>query len=93
MYSKTTRSTTACVTSIGVMHERDVDPTAGEPLSVQGIPDDARRLGLDRYTEEGALVAMAGSLTSSKPAHRLVAWIALIAFVAPLLLAMLGAIL
>jgi hypothetical protein len=35
---------------------------------------------------------MAGSLTSSKPAHRLVAWIALIAFVAPLL-AMLGAIL
>jgi hypothetical protein len=75
------------------MHERDVDPIAGQALSMQGIPDDARRMGLDRYTEEGALVAMAGSLKSSKPAHRLAAWVVLIAFVAPLLLAMLATIL
>ncbi len=31
-----------------------------------GVPDDARAMGLDRNTEEGAMVAMAGSLNSAK---------------------------
>ncbi|HSE70047.1 MAG TPA: hypothetical protein VLA97_04750 [Nocardioidaceae bacterium] len=50
-----------------------------------GIPADARRLGLDRNTEEGAMIAMAGSLEPTKPAHRVVAWVLLAAFVLPLL--------
>lgn len=54
--------------------------------SRHGLPDDARQLGLDRNTEEGALIAMAGGLRPVRPAHRLVAWVLLGAFVLPLLL-------
>jgi hypothetical protein len=53
---------------------------------IQPIPADARRIGLDRNTEEGALVAMAGSLNPAKPLHRLVAWILLAAFCIPLVI-------
>jgi hypothetical protein len=52
----------------------------------KGIPTDAQRLGLDRNTEEGALIAMAGSLSSAKPLHRIVAWALLAAFSLPLLI-------
>lgn len=51
-----------------------------------GIPSDAQRMGFDRNTEEGALLAMAGSLSSAKPAHKLVAWMLVVAFALPLLL-------
>ncbi len=54
--------------------------------SFQGIPDDARMLGLDRHTQEGALVAMAGSLNPAKLSHKVVAWVLLIAFIGPGLL-------
>jgi hypothetical protein len=54
-----------------------------------GIPADAQRMGLDRNTEEGALVAMAGSLNPAKPSHRLVAWVLLAAFCSPILLTLL----
>jgi hypothetical protein len=56
----------------------------------QPIPDDARRMGLDRNTEEGALISMAGSLNPAKPAHRLVAWILLAAFCIPILITLLN---
>jgi hypothetical protein len=58
-------------------------------LAADPIPADARRLGLDRNTEEGALLALAGALDPGKLSHRLVAWVLIIAFVAPLLLAVL----
>lgn len=51
--------------------------------AVNGIPADARRMGLIRYTEEGALLDFAGSLNASKPAHRLMAWLMLLVFTAP----------
>lgn len=54
--------------------------------SFHGIPDDARMLGLDRYTQEGALVSMAGSLNPTKLSHRLVAWLMLLTFIGPGLL-------
>lgn len=50
-----------------------------------GIPSDARRMGLDRATEEGAMVELAGSLNRSKASHRVIAWVLLLAFAAPLL--------
>ncbi|HEY7045331.1 MAG TPA: hypothetical protein VH419_16795 [Nocardioidaceae bacterium] len=50
-----------------------------------GIPDDAARMGLDRNTEEGALVAMAGSLNPAKLSHRIVAWLVLVSFIGPML--------
>jgi hypothetical protein len=51
----------------------------------QSIPPDARRFGLDRNTEEGALVSLAGSLNPAKLTHRLVAWVLLAVFCVPLL--------
>jgi hypothetical protein len=58
-------------------------------LAPDPIPGDARHLGLDRNTEEGALVALAGSLDPAKLSHRIVAWVLLFVFTAPLLLALL----
>ena len=56
------------------------------------LPSDAERLGLDRNTEEGAMLGMAGSLNSSKPSHRLTAWVLLFAFGLPLVYTLLVAI-
>lgn len=57
-------------------------------LGPDGIPVDARMLGFDRNTEEGALIALAGSLDPAKLSHRLVAWVLLVAFAVPLALGM-----
>ncbi|HSS67244.1 MAG TPA: hypothetical protein VLK34_01750 [Nocardioidaceae bacterium] len=54
------------------------------------IPGDARRMGLDRNTEEGAIVAMVGSLNPAKPMHRFVAWVLLAVFCVPLLITLLN---
>ncbi|HEX6878211.1 MAG TPA: hypothetical protein VF165_21315 [Nocardioidaceae bacterium] len=55
-------------------------------LAPNGIPSDARRMGFDRNTEEGALIALAGSLNPERRSHRIVAWVLLVAFTAPLML-------
>ena len=55
-----------------------------ETYASRPLPDDARQLGLDRNTEEGALIAMAGSLNPAKLSHRLVAWAILFSLAAPL---------
>ncbi len=63
-------------------------------LDALGVPHalrspDARRLGLDRNTEEGALLAFSGSLRADRTSHRIVAWVLLAAFGVPVLLALL----
>lgn len=58
-------------------HSED-DP---QPWSPPTMPDDARSLGLDRNTEEGAWVMMAASLDSSKLSHKAVAWLLLLTLV------------
>jgi hypothetical protein len=55
-------------------------------LGPNGLPLDARRMGFDRNTEEGALIALAGSLNPAKLSHRVVAWVLLVAFAVPLML-------
>jgi hypothetical protein len=55
-------------------------------LGSNGIPLDARHLGFDRNTEEGALMALAGSLDPGKLSHKVVAWVLLAAFAIPLML-------
>lgn len=57
-------------------------------LGPGGIPSDARRLGFDRNTEEGALIGFAGSLNPGKLSHRIVAWVLLVGFAVPLALGM-----
>jgi hypothetical protein len=61
-------------------------PPVGYAHERQPIPADAQQMGLDRNTEEGALVAMAGSLNPGRPVHRMVAWVLLAAFSLPLLI-------
>ncbi|HZX06801.1 hypothetical protein [Kribbella sp.] len=46
-------------------------------------PDAARKMGLSRHTEEGAVLYFASSLDRGKPGHRMMAWILLITFAAP----------
>ncbi|TWD81877.1 hypothetical protein FB561_3001 [Kribbella amoyensis] len=48
-------------------------------------PEEARRMGLSRHTEEGAVLAFASSLDSTKPRHKTMAWIMLVMFSAPAL--------
>ena len=57
-------------------------------LGTDGIPVDARLMGFDRNTEEGALIALAGSLDPAKLSHKVVAWVLLVAFAIPLALGM-----
>ncbi|MGZ0148507.1 hypothetical protein ACXJJ3_15660 [Kribbella sp. WER1] len=46
-------------------------------------PDEARKMGLSRHTEEGAVLYFASSLDRGKTGHRMMAWILLITFAAP----------
>lgn len=54
--------------------------------SQHNIPRDAQLMGFDRNTEEGALIAMIGSLSSARQSHKVVAWILLVVFSLPLLM-------
>lgn len=55
-------------------------------LPARPLPADASRMGFDRNTEGGAIIALAASLDPAKPLHRLVAWVMLLVFIAPTLL-------
>jgi hypothetical protein len=67
--------------------EEDFEPTPrGHLHSMQGIPQDAREMGLDRNVPEGAWLSFAGQLSASKPSHRLVAWLLLFVIVVSFLL-------
>jgi hypothetical protein len=59
-------------------------------LESLGVPHpygsaDARRIGLDRNTEEGALLAFSSALRPGNPVHRIVAWVLLASFGLPVL--------
>lgn len=74
--------------------EHDDEDAFLRHLDSLGVPhpfgsSDARRLGLDRNTEEGALLAFSSSLRADRPAHRVVAWVLLAAFALPVLFALL----
>jgi len=65
------------------MTERDPLEPELTHSAVHGIPADARKMGFDRNTEQGALLALTGSLDPHKPGHKLVAWLMLVAVVCP----------
>jgi hypothetical protein len=46
-------------------------------------------MGLDRNTEEGALVALAASLDPGKMSHKIIAWVLLFVVTAPVMLGLL----
>ncbi len=78
------------VTAPRISEGAAVDPR--EPLdqplvqsTAQGIPPDARRMGFGRNTEQGALLALTGSLDPDKRGHKVVAWLLLVAVAGPAL--------
>lgn len=72
-------------------HSAPLDPHLWHQRS--RMSGEHRRMGLDARTEEGALVEFASSLDATRPAHRVVAWVLLVAFAVPaasMLLRLLG---
>ncbi|CAN5498159.1 MAG: hypothetical protein H0V23_14115 [Nocardioidaceae bacterium] len=68
------------------MNEPDPREPLDPPLvqsTAAGIPPDARRMGFDRNTEQGALLALTGSLDPAKPGHKVVAWLLLLSVAVP----------
>jgi hypothetical protein len=58
-----------------------------QSLNVPDVPP-ARRTGLDRNTEEGALLHFSGSLRRTNPRHQVVAWVLLVAFGLPVVMSL-----
>ena len=50
------------------------------------LPEEARRIGLTHHVPDGALLDFAGALDSTKPLHRVTAWVMLAVFGLPVLL-------
>jgi len=55
----------------------------------QHLPPDARRMGLTHHVPDGALLDFAGNLDGTKRRHRIVAWVLLVVFGIPVLMAVL----
>ena len=43
------------------------------------FPPDARRMGVDRWSDDAGMIAIASSLDSRKLSHKIVAWVMLVA--------------
>jgi hypothetical protein len=43
------------------------------------FPDDAQRMGIDRWSDDAAMIAVASSLNPAKLSHKIVAWVMLLA--------------
>jgi hypothetical protein len=48
-------------------------------LAASPFPADAQRMGIDRWSDDAGLIAIASSLDSRKLSHKIVAWVMLIA--------------
>lgn len=64
------------------------DDTAPYWFAGQHLPHDARRMGLTHHVPDGAILDFAGRLDSSKPVHRLTAWVMLMVFGLPVVFTM-----
>jgi hypothetical protein len=49
------------------------------------FPLDAQRMGIDRWSDDAGMIAIAASLDSSKLSHKIIAWVMLIALTSWLL--------
>jgi len=70
------------------MEEYD-EPELIEPddfLAANPFPADARMMGFDRWSDEGALIAVAANLDPGKWVHKAIAWVWLLALMTPVLM-------
>jgi hypothetical protein len=64
-----------------------IEPEDFLPESARNpFPPDARRMGIDRWSEQGAMIALAANLDPAKVSHRIVAWVMLVTVTTPVLL-------
>jgi hypothetical protein len=54
-------------------------------LARNPFPLDAQRMGIDRWSDDAGMIAIAASLDSRKLSHKIVAWVMLIALTSWLL--------
>ena len=54
-------------------------------LAHNPFPPDAQRMGIDRWSDDAGMIAIASSLDSSKLSHKIVAWVMLVALASWLL--------
>ena len=47
-------------------------------LAASPFPTDAQRMGIDRWSDDAGLIAIASSLDSRKLSHKIVAWVMLV---------------
>jgi hypothetical protein len=50
------------------------------------FPHDAQRMGIDRWSDDAGMIAIASSLDSRKLSHKIVAWVMLLAVTSWLLM-------
>ena len=50
------------------------------------FPVDAQRMGIDRWSDDAGMIAIASSLDSSKLSHKIVAWVMLLSLTSWLLM-------
>jgi hypothetical protein len=50
------------------------------------FPMDARRMGIDRWSDDAGMIAIAASLNPAKPSHKFFAWVMLLAITVPFVL-------
>jgi hypothetical protein len=48
-------------------------------LAPNPFPLDAQKMGIDRWSDDAGMIAIAASLDSSKLSHKIVAWVMLLA--------------
>lgn len=66
--------------------DEDREPDDDTPpywFAGQHLPEDARRMGLNHSVPDGALLDFAGRLDSTKPLHKITAWVMLVVFGMP----------
>jgi hypothetical protein len=69
----------------------DGQPELIEPedfLPRNPFPHDAQRMGIDRWSDDAGMIAVAASLDSAKRSHRVVAWLMLVAITSWVLLSL-----
>jgi hypothetical protein len=58
----------------------------GDFLPANPFPVDAQRMGIDRWSDNAGMIAVAASLDPAKPWHKVIAWLMLVGVVVPLAL-------
>ena len=55
-------------------------------LPANPFPPDAQRMGIDRWSDDAGMIAIAASLNPAKLSHKIFAWVMLLAVLVPFVL-------